>query len=179
MKQIRWIRLVGQSPAGVEDIVETMAKSVGRVRGDLLRIALPGANRVRPITAARRRRRLAPSPHLGASACRADLRNWVDWKPARRRDGIWIRSGRRFQATRRDWHRSASGPAQDPQRWLPVYPTASSAPTCPPPDRSIRLQSSAGCRGVRILIEWDTASQGMRQGQYDQALDFRHWILSG
>ena len=35
--------------------------------------------------------------------------------------------------------------------------------TCPP-DRNIRLQSSAECRGLRIPIEWDTASQGMRHG---------------
>jgi hypothetical protein len=134
-----------------------MPKAVGRVKADLQMIALLGANGVRLIAAARMRRRLAPSPRLGASACRADLRNCVDWKAARRRDGIWIRSGRRFQATRRDWHRSAAASAQDPHRWLPVYPTTSSAPTCPP-DRNIRLQSSAECRGVRILIEWDTAS---------------------
>ena len=35
VKQIRWIRLVGLSLAGVEDIVETMPKSVGRLKADL------------------------------------------------------------------------------------------------------------------------------------------------
>ena len=139
-----------------------MPKAVGRVKADLQRIALLRANGVRPIAAARMRRRLERSSRLEASACRADLRNCVDWKPARRRDGIWIQSGRRFQATRRDWRRSAAASAQNMNRWLPVYPAASSAPTCPP-DRNIRLQSSAECRGVRILIEWDSASQGMRQ----------------
>jgi len=41
-----------------------MPKAVGRVRADLQRIALLGANGVRPIAAAKMRRRLAPSPLL-------------------------------------------------------------------------------------------------------------------
>ncbi len=115
---------------------------------------LLGAYGVRPVAVVLMRRRHEPSQRPGASACPADQQNCVDWKADRRQDGIWIRSGRWFQATLPDWRRSEAGWEQDRHPWLRACPTASCVLTCPP-DRNTQLQSSVESRAVRNLIEWD------------------------